>query len=245
MRVGRARGFSWDGHYRRDALQAHPEEKETNVTIDFTKASGISLTKNDEAVGVALDNKAGSVITAELTWLSGVPGGSDLDLFGWVVNRSGVAAPRRWGLFNRSTNAGTAAVVYHSNLGSLQASPFMQHAGDSRTPGSEVMRLGNLSEQGYALFGVYQAFGNGVGSLKSFQAQVTVTDTEGNQITVPLVEDNPNRYWATIALVDCTDPRGYVVRKVESYSRPNTERSPILYTNGSFTMNEGPTYLNK
>ncbi|MGI5203028.1 hypothetical protein ACQEU6_15815 [Spirillospora sp. CA-108201] len=218
------------------------------MAINFNKAPNANLTKNDEAVGVALDDKAGSVITAELTWQSGVAGGSDLDLFGWVVGKSGVAVPRQRGLFNRLAKAdavGTAEVVYHHNLGSLQDRPHMQHTGDSRVPGSEVMRLGNLSEQGYALFGVYQAYGNGVGSLKSFGAKVTVTDTEGNQTTVPLVQDHPNRYWASIVLVDCTDPRGYVVRKVEDYSRPGIERSPVLYADGSFKMNEGPEYLTK
>ncbi|MEV5753372.1 hypothetical protein AB0L00_36600 [Actinoallomurus sp. NPDC052308] len=222
------------------------------MSIDFSKRPAATLTKNDDAVGVALDDKVGGVITAELTWRSGVEGGSDLDLFGWVIGRNDVVVPTPSkglrGLMAKATTplpANAATVVYHHNLGSLQAPPFMRHGGDSRTPGREVMYLAGLEKQGYALFGVYQAYGNGAGSLLRFGATVTVTDTEGNKVTVPLLQDHPNRYWATIVLVDCTDPRGYVIRQVEQYSRPGTEHSPVLYADGSFKMNQGPTYLVK
>jgi hypothetical protein len=218
------------------------------MAMDFTKRPATTLTK-DEAVGVVLDDKVGGRITAELTWLSGVEGGSDLDLFGWIIGRNDAIVPTpRKGLFNRLPKATTtlspnaADVVYHGNLGALDVRPFMRHGGDSRVPGREVMYLNRLSEQGYALFGVYQAYGNGAGSLKQFGATVTVTDTEGNKITVPLQQNHPNRYWAAIALVDCTDTRGYMVRKVEQYSSPGIERSPVLYPDGSFMMDLGPEY---
>ncbi|MEV5711991.1 hypothetical protein [Actinoallomurus sp. NPDC052274] len=214
------------------------------MSIDFSKRPATTLTKNDEAVGVALADKVRSVITAELTWRSGVTGGSDLDLFGWVIGGNDVVVPTP-GKDTTPLSADVATVVHHHNLGSLQAPPFMQHQGDRRTPGREVMYLTGLAEQGYALFGVYQAYGNGSGSLRRFGATVTVTDTEGNKTTVPLLGRNPFRYWATIAVVDCTDPRGYVVRRAEKYSRLGTERSPVLYADGSFKMNRGRRYLVK
>lgn len=216
--------------------------------MDFTKRSGINLNKDtaSQGVGVALANKGFGVITATLRWKSGMGAGrADLDLFGWVVGKD--TAGRKGGLAGRfgKKDPSLATVVYHKNLGSLEQAPYFEHGGDSRTPGQEVMRLGSLEQQDFALFGVYQAFGNGVGSLKSFNAHVVVTDTEGNETVVNLTEDHANRYWAAIALVDLTHPQGYVIRPVEEYSRPGTEQSPLLRSDGSFVMNEGPEYRNK
>ncbi|MCO5967315.1 hypothetical protein [Actinoallomurus soli] len=59
------------------------------------------------------------------------------------------------------------------------------------------------------------------------------------------LRDHPNRHWATIVLVDCTNPRGYVICQIEQYSRPGTEHSPVLYADGSFKMNQGSTYMVK
>lgn len=218
------------------------------MSIDFSKRPGINLNKNSasQGVGVKLDSKDIGLITATLRWKSGMGAGrADLDLFGWIVGKD--TAGRKGGLAARFAKKDTslAEVVYHRNLGSLERAPYFEHGGDSRTPGEEVMRLGKLEQQDFALFGVYQAFGNGVGSLKSFNATVTVTDTEGNETVVNLTENHANRYWAAIALVDLTHPQGYVVKPVEEYSRPGTEQSPVLRSNGSFVMNEGPKYLFK
>lgn len=212
--------------------------------IDFTKGK-VNMTKG-HAQGVRLEDKRDGLITAELRWLSGVSGGADLDLFAWVISE-GAKGGRKGGLRGllKGKSADLAEVVYHKNPGSLLQAPYVQHQGDSRIPGVEVTKVGSLDKVSYVLFGVYQAFGNGSGSLKSFDAQVAVTDTEGNRTFVDLVESHPNRYWATIALVDFTPFEGYVVKGVEDYSEPGTEKSPVLYADGRFALNEGPMYLFK
>lgn len=215
------------------------------MAVNFSKGK-VDLNKNSsqDGAGVALDNKGTGLITATLKWRSGVAGGADLDLFGWVVGDE--TKGRKGGLAGRFSkkDPGLAEVVYHKNLGSLSKPPYVEH-GDSKVPGQETMRIGELALVDYVMFGVYQAYGNGVGSLKSFGATVTITDTEGNQTTVNLVENHPNRYWAAVALVDLTPSQGYVVKAIETYSKPGTEKSPVLKADGSFTMNEGPTYLFK
>lgn len=217
------------------------------MAISFEKRSGVSLDKTSASggVGVRLDKKGSGLITAELRWRSGVKGGADLDLFAWVVGKG--TRGRRGGLKGLLGGASgeMAEVIYHKHAGSLHVPPYVEHGGDSRTPGVETVRVGALDEVSYVMFGVYQAFGNGVGSLRSFGAHVVVTDTEGNKTRVNLTESHPNRYWATIALVDFTPPPGYIVRPVEQYSRPGTEKSPILHADGRVSMNEGPRYLIK
>lgn len=218
------------------------------MAISFDKRPGVSLDKNttSEGVGVKLDKKSSGLITAELRWRSGVgKNRSDLDLFGWVVGTG--TKGRKGGLKGLlgGKSPDMAEVIYHKNLGSLGKAPHVEHSGDSRKPGVETIKVGGLDEVRYVMFGVYQAFGNGVGSLKSFNAHVIVTDTEGNQTRVNLTEDHPNRYWATIALVDLTPQQGYVVKPIEQYSRPGTERSPVLHADGNITMDQGPTYMFK
>ncbi|TDC49947.1 hypothetical protein E1281_22615 [Actinomadura sp. KC345] len=217
------------------------------MAVSFEKRVGVSLDKKAarEGVGVRLDKKATGLITAELRWQSGVgTGRADLDLFGWVVGAG--TRGRKGGLKGMlGKSDALAEVVYHKHLGSLHQPPYLEHGGDSREPGVETIRVGSLDQVQYVLFGVYQAFGNGAGSLRSFDAHVVVTDTEGNRTRVNLTESHPNRYWVTVALVDLTPPQGYVVRPVEEYSRPGTEKSPVLYADGHFTMNAGPRYLFK
>jgi uncharacterized protein involved in tellurium resistance len=217
------------------------------MAVDFNKGK-ISLSKDtaQDGVGVKLDSKESGVLKAELRWRSGVGANrSDLDLFGWVVGGStkGRKGGLRGMLGGRSSEM--AEVIYHKNLGDLHKPPYVQHSGDSKVPGVETIRVGSLDALSYVMFGVYQAYGNGVGSLKSFDAHVVITDTEGNETRVDLTESHPSRYWVTIALVDLTNPQGYIVKPVEEYSKPGTEKSPVLYADGRFTMNEGPTYLIK
>lgn len=217
------------------------------MAVDFNKGK-VSLSKDTtkDGVGVKLDKKATGVLKAELRWRSGMGDSrSDLDLFGWVVGNGtkGRKGGLRGMLGGRSTDM--AEVIYHKNRGALTKPPYVEHGGDSKVPGVETIQVGSLDALSYVMFGVYQAYGNGVGSLKSFDAHVVITDSEGNQTRVDLTESHPNRYWVTIALVDFTQPQGYIVKPVEQYSRPGTEKSPVLYADGRFTMNEGPTYLFK
>lgn len=205
--------------------------------VDFSR--GHTLIEPGQEAVVAL-NKATGKLKVEMTWGSAIvddiAGGVDLNLFGSNYLKStadDVSA--------LSKNA--AEVVYHGNLGDLNRRPFVRYEGDSGTAGREVMHVAALEKQRVLLVAVKQQDGNGVGSLAKFKTTVIVTDTEGNMVVVPLLQDHPMRYWAAVAVIDCTDPQGYKVRKVEQYgSVGGSQRSPVLNPAGIITMNEGPPY---
>lgn len=193
--------------------------------IRLTKggSAGISLVKSDPTVQ----------ITAHLDWDGGSKArrakGADLELYVLYVDASDV----------RSTRSTVANAVYWNHLGSLAEPPYIQHHGDSTTPGRETATIGRPDQQGYALICAYSAVGNGVGSFKSYGAQAVVTDGRGQTVTVPLYDDNQHAYWVAIALVDFTGDEA-VISQVEQYSRSGSENRPVLHSDGRVEMDAGP-----
>jgi uncharacterized protein involved in tellurium resistance len=140
-----------------------------------------------------------------------------------------------------ATRTDAATTVYYKTLGSVLAPPYLQLDGDSQIPGIETVRIVRPDTQGYALICAYSAVGNGVGSFRSFGARAVVSDGHGSTVTVPLYEDERTSYWVAIAFVDfVTDPEGLTIRHIERYSRPRTERRPVLHTDGTVLMDAGP-----
>ena len=72
------------------------------------------------------------------------------------------------------------------------------------------------------------------------KAQAVVDNQMGQKITSPLFENNKFAYWVAIAKIDFTDAHEMGVSHVETYSKSGTERSPLLYKDGTFKMNVGP-----
>ena len=72
------------------------------------------------------------------------------------------------------------------------------------------------------------------------KAKAVVDNQMGQKVTSPLLERNNFAYWVAIAKIDFTDPQDMSVSHVEKYSKSGTERSPLLYQDGSFEMNVGP-----
>ncbi|GAA1184005.1 uncharacterized protein involved in tellurium resistance [Kitasatospora gansuensis] len=170
-------------------------------------------------------------ITCTLSWQGRENGQrSDLDLFALHVPAEAVS----------SAAAATTDAVDHRTLGSLTAAPHLLHSGDSTAPGSETVTIGRLDRHGYILLCAYSAVSNGVGSFRSYQAEITVTDHRGQTVTCTLSEESDKSYWCAFALIDLTDPAGARIRNVENYSGKSIERSPLLRTDGSFEMDKGP-----
>jgi stress response protein SCP2 len=236
------------------------------VQVDLVKPplGRVSLDKGSQA-SVSLDKADRElVVTATLEWDGGSDGrrrrGADLDLYalfvpadkalrgipaGTVVSRG--HRPEGQPIGPKAGRSGSAAkrkqsgeAIYYKRRGSLRNSPFIQLEGDSKVPGSEVIRIRRPDRQGYVLFCAYSALSNGMGSFRSFGAQVTVTDDRGSTVTVPLYENTKTRYWVAIALVDFTDPNGMVIRHIEQYSGRMTEKRPVLHLDGTIEMNAGP-----
>lgn len=196
-------------------------------------APGISLTKGATA-GISLSKTDPTVqITAHLDWDGGSASrrarGADLELYVLYVPAADVNTGR-----NTVGNA-----VYYRNLGHLDRAPYIQHHGDSLTPGRETATISRPDQQGYALICAYSAVGNGVGSFKSYGAKAIVTDGRGQTITVPLYDNNRHAYWVAIALVDFTGD-GARITQIEKYSRAGSENRPVLHADGSVVMDAGP-----
>jgi uncharacterized protein involved in tellurium resistance len=130
--------------------------------------------------------------------------------------------------------------VYYRDKGNATSEPFITLDGDSIGAGKETIIVHNSSELKYVLFAAYSAVSNGVGSFKSMKARAIVDNQMSQKITSPLFENNKFAYWVAIAKIDFTNSLEMSVSHVESYSKSGTERSPLLYKDGTFKMNVGP-----
>ncbi|WP_342431587.1 TerD family protein [Neobacillus sp. FSL H8-0543] len=175
----------------------------------------IATLKKKEAISIKKTDK----VIATLEWDSK----KDLDLYCFYVTKNDEVGK-----------------VYYRDRGSANRTPYITLDGDSIGAGKETIIVHNSSELKYVLFAAYSAVSNGIGSFKSMQARAVVDNQMGQKITSPLFENNKYAYWVAIAKIDFTNVREMSVSHVESYSKSGTERSPLLYKDGSFKMNVGP-----
>jgi tellurite resistance protein TerA len=174
----------------------------------------ISLTKK-ETVSIKKSEK----VIATLEWDSK----KDLDLYCFYV-----------------TKDGKEGKVYYRDKGSSNTAPFITLDGDALIAGKETIIIHDPSKLNYVLFAAYSAVSNGIGSFKSMKARAIVDNQMGQVVTSPLYEKNMFAYWVAIAKIDFTHPSEMNVEHVETYSKSGTERSPLLYSDGTFKMNVGP-----
>lgn len=173
------------------------------------------ILKKKEAISI----KKSAKVVATLEWNSK----KDLDLYCFYV-----------------TKDGTEGKVYYRDKGNANKTPFITLDGDALLAGKETIIVHNPAELKYVLFAAYSAVSNGIGSFKSMKAKAIVDNQIGQNVTSPLFENNKFAYWVAIAKIDFTHPKEMSVSHVESYSKSGTERSPLLYKDGSFKMNVGP-----
>lgn len=171
--------------------------------------------KKKETISIKKTTK----VVATLEWKSK----KDLDLYCFYV-----------------TKDGTEGKVYYRDLGNSNKFPFITLDGDSKNSGKETVTVHNPSQLHYVLFAAYSAVSNGIGSFKAMKAKAVVDNQMGQTITSPLFENNKYAYWVAIAKIDFTDMHEMKVSHVETYSKSGTERSPLLYKDGTFKMNVGP-----
>jgi stress response protein SCP2 len=196
-------------------------EKEKSIQsppVKNTQEAVVPLTvtlKKKEAISIRKSEK----VVATLEWKSK----KDLDLYCFYV-----------------LNDGTEGKVYYRTPGHAQKEPYITLDGDAQGAGKETVIVHKPSELKFVLFSAYSAVSNGIGSFKSMKAKAVVDNQMGQKVTSPLFEKNNFAYWVAIAKIDFTDPHDMSVSHVEKYSKSGTERSPLLYEDGSFEMNVGP-----
>ncbi|MFC4307333.1 TerD family protein [Cohnella boryungensis] len=195
------------------AEPAKPVEIASTKQPPTVQLGKVSLEKNG-SVNIKKANK----VTAMLEWESA----KDLDLYCFYVTKNNKIGK-----------------IYYRNLGSYQKSPFIELDGDSKGKGKETITIHRTEELKYVLFAAYSAISNGVGSFYSMKARAVVDNHQGQQVVSSLYEKNNYAYWVAIAHIDFTHAFEMKVSHVEQYSRRFTEKSPLLYEDGTFKMNVG------
>ncbi|KMM37262.1 TerD domain-containing protein [Guptibacillus hwajinpoensis] len=200
-----------------DTKKEHLESM-VSAPVAATQEAVVPLTvtlKKKEAISIRKSEK----VVATLEWKSK----KDLDLYCFYVLKDG-----------------TEGKVYYRTPGHANKQPYITLDGDAKGAGKETVIVHKPSELKYVLFSAYSAVSNGIGSFKSMKAKAVVDNQMGQNVTSPLFEKNNFAYWVAIAKIDFTDAQDMSVSHVEKYSKSGTERSPLLYQDGSFEMNVGP-----
>jgi stress response protein SCP2 len=196
--------------------ESKPAHTPEPVVQEAPKPVPLNITlKKKESISIQKTEK----IVATLEWNKN----KDLDLYCFYVLKDG-----------------TEGKVYYRNKGNAAKAPYITLDGDAQGSGKETIIVHRPSEINYVLFAAYSAISNGFGSFKSMKAKAVVDNQMGQVVTSPLFENNKFAYWVAIAKIDLTDPKEMKVMQVEKYSKSGTERSPLLYRDGSFEMNVGP-----
>ncbi|MGM9951143.1 MAG: TerD family protein [Lysinibacillus sp.] len=137
---------------------------------------------------------------------------------------------------------GESGKVYDRHLGSPSSAPYITLGGDSKTAAKETIIIHQPEKLKYVLFAANRGLSNG---LNSKRMKAVIDNQMGQQVTVPFYEHNWFAHWIAIAHIDFTRPGEMVISQVERYSRGGSEKSPVLYEDGTFEMNKGPIELKK
>ena len=171
--------------------------------------------------------KGGGAIRARLTWDGRGGGEGDLDLYCFYVLDDGVCGK-----------------VYWKDLGRDHGAPWITLSGDSRRAGEEEVVIHRPDRLRYAMFAAYSAVGNGTGSFESFRPRMVITDQEGSEVTIPLLNPNSTSYWVAISLVAVAE--AITIEHIETYGKSGlrawiaAERSPRLHADGTWDVSKGP-----
>lgn len=136
--------------------------------------------------------------------------------------------------------SGETGKVYYRHLGSASSDPYMTLDVDAETPGKRTVVIHQPSKLKYVLFASYKPLTSGAHSFKKIEAKLVIDNRMGQQVTTTLYENNRYAYWAAIARMDFTKANDLVISQVECYSRPGSEKSPVLNEDGTFMMDKGP-----
>ncbi|GFE77322.1 TerD family protein [Novosphingobium sp. TCA1] len=170
-------------------------------------------------------SKGGGKIRARLVWEGRQGGGGDLDFYCFYV-----------------LDDGRCGKVYWNDLGTSDTAPFIRHSGDSTRAGEEEIVLERPEKLRFALFAAYSALSNGTGSFKSYRPKMIITDQNGNEVTIPLLNPAETSYW--VAITHIAVGNDIQIEHVETYGKSGihsdaAERAPRLHQNGTWDVSKG------
>lgn len=197
------------------------EEERSSLTltdqqqVQPTKSSlNVTLEKNRS---VSIQKSPKVVVTLE--WANKK---KDLDLYCFYVLQTGEVGK-----------------VYYRHVGSSSVAPYITLEGDAKISGVEKIVIHQPSKLKYVLFASYKPLSSGAYGFRKIETKVVVNNQVDQQVTAVLDENNLYAYWAAIAHLDFTKATEIVVSQVERYSRPGSEKSPVLNEDGTFKMDKG------
>ncbi len=179
-----------------------------------TGSSSVLLKK-----GQSIQVQKSSLMTATLEWINKK---KELDFYCFYVLQTGEVGK-----------------VNARHLGSSSSAPYITLDIDRKTAGERQVVIHQPSKLKYVLFASYKPLSSGAYGYKKIKAKVVLDNQMGEQITASLYENNRYSYWAAIARIDFTKTNGLIITQVERYSRPGSEKTPVLYEDGSFQMDKG------
>jgi hypothetical protein len=85
--------------------------------------------------------------------------------------------------------------------------------------------------------------GNGTGSFESFRPRLVLTDQDGSEVTIPLLNPNSTSYWVAISHIAVRD--AISIEHIETYGKSGikawiaAERAPRLHPDGTWDVSKG------
>jgi stress response protein SCP2 len=226
--LARSFGMDVEGDSAKEDPKPAPKAPVADLAPAAPKLAPVSLTKVTLAKSGKVDLRKGAgAIRAKLIWEGRRKGEGDLDLYCFYVLKDG-----------------TCGKVYWKDLGRAHAAPWITLSGDSRRAGEEEIVLHKPERLRYALFAAYSAVANGTGSFQSYRTRMVLTDHDGSEVTIPLLNPNDVSYWVAISHV--TVGANIRIEHVETYGKSGlrafiaAERSPRLHPDGSWDISKGP-----
>lgn len=211
-------GLQISDDYPTELEDINPLTKSEVAVASSTDIKDLSYTQLSKEETAAMQ-KSPTVVT-ELVWNSSE---DDLDFYCFYV-----------------TKDNKAGKVYYNNLGNSQISPYIVLDGDSRSGGTERITFHRTEHIKYALFAAYHELSSRVGSFISMKPHMIVSNASGQKVMANLLKKNNSSSWVVFACIDFTDDNQMKVIHIEKYSGYNSEKSPILYLDGTFLMDKGP-----
>lgn len=135
---------------------------------------------------------------------------------------------------------GTEEVVNYANLQSRNGA--VRHHGDLRTGGTEKISVRLTPDIAAVGFSFYSARENGTGSFADAKAQVAIDNGEGSKVTLRVADMSVDARRYTLYFGTIVNGGTEAVRLTahEDYSDRNSERRPVLYSDGTHRMDAGP-----
>ncbi len=161
-----------------------------------------------------------SAVMATLEWINNK---KELDLYCFYVLQTGEIGK-----------------VYYRHFGSPSSAPYITLDAGAKKTGTEKIVIHQPSKLKYVLFASYRPLSSGAYSFKKIEAKLVIDNQIGQHVTAALYENNRYAYWVAHTHLNFTKANEIVISQVECYSRPGSEKSPVLLEDGTFTMDKGP-----